>query len=112
MVIDIAPLATTATSIGFGGITGFLIGYAIKKVMKIMLIVLGLLFVAVIALEYQKLISVNWNKIQTGLSSALGNVTNGQIPGTQENIAATMTNIGIPLTGSLTAGFVLGFLRG
>jgi uncharacterized membrane protein (Fun14 family) len=112
MVIDIAPLATTATSIGFGGITGFLIGYAIKKVMKIMLIVLGLLFVAVIALEYQKLISVNWNKIQTGLSGALGNVTNGQIPGSHENIAATMSNIGIPLTGSLTAGFVLGFLRG
>jgi uncharacterized membrane protein (Fun14 family) len=113
MVIDIAPLATTATSIGFGGITGFLIGYAIKKVMKIMLIVLGLLIVAVIALEYQKLISVNWNnKIQTGLFGALGNVTNGQIPGTHEKIATTMSNIGIPLTGSLTAGFVLGFLRG
>src|SRR5215831_6212274 len=112
MVIDISPLATTATSVGFGGITGFLIGYAIKKVMKIMLIVLGLLFVAVLSLEYQKLVSVNWNKIQTGMTNALGNVTNGQIPGTHENIASTMSNIGIPLTGSLTAGFVLGFIRG
>jgi uncharacterized membrane protein (Fun14 family) len=112
MGIDIYPLATTATSIGFGGITGFLIGFAIKKVMKIMLVILGLLFVAVISLEYQKLISVNWNKIQTGLSGALGNVTNGQIPGTHENIASTMSSIGIPLTGSLTAGFVLGFMRG
>ena len=39
MGIDISPLASTATSIGFGGITGFLIGFAIKKVMKIMLVI-------------------------------------------------------------------------
>ena len=113
MGIDISPLASTATSIGFGGITGFLIGYAIRKVMKIMLVIIGLLFVAVISLlwRYQKPISVNWNKIQTGLSGALGNVTNGQIPWTHENIASTMSSIGIPLTCSLTAGFVLGFMR-
>jgi uncharacterized membrane protein (Fun14 family) len=112
MSIDFPSLASTATSVGFGGITGFLIGYAIKKVMRIMLVIVGLLFVAVVSLEYQKLITVNWNKIQTELASALGNVTNGQIPGTHENIATAMSNIGIPLTGSLAAGFVLGFMRG
>jgi uncharacterized membrane protein (Fun14 family) len=117
MVVDISSLASTATSVGFGGITGFLIGYAIKKVVRVMLVIVGLVFVAFMFLEYQKIITVNWNKIQSGTMAALGNATSGQllahsgIPGT-DHIASTMTNFGIPLSGSLTAGLVLGFMRG
>jgi len=117
MVVDIGSFASTATSVGFGGITGFLIGYAIKKVVRVMLVIVGLVFVAFMFLEYQKIITVNWNTIQAGTIAALGNATSGQllarsgIPGT-DHIASTMTNFGIPLTGSLTAGLVLGFMRG
>jgi uncharacterized membrane protein (Fun14 family) len=117
MVVDISSLTSTATSAGLGGITGFLIGYAIKKVVKILLVIVGLVFVAFMFLEYQKIISVNWNKIQTTTIAALGNVTSGQllassgIPWTN-HITSSMTSFGIPLTGSLTAGLLLGFLRG
>ena len=117
MVVDISSLTSTATSAGLGGISGFLIGYAIKKVVRILLVIVGLVFVAFVFLEYQKLISVNWNKIQTTTISALGNITSGQllansgIPGTN-HLATSMTSFGIPLTGSLTAGLLLGFLRG
>ena len=45
-------LASLVTSIGFGRVAGFLIGYALKKVMKIMLIIVGLIFVGFIYLEY------------------------------------------------------------
>ena len=117
MVIDISSLTSTATSVGFGGISGFLIGYAIKKVVKVMLVLVGLVFVAFMFLQYQKLITVNWSKIQNASMTALGNATSGQllertgIPGT-DHLPSTMANFGIPLTGSLTAGLVLGFMRG
>ena len=117
MVVDIGSLASTATSVGFGGITGFLIGYAIKKVVKVILVIVGLVFVAFVFLEYQKLITVNWNKIQASTIAAFGNATSGQllarsgIPGT-DHIASSMSSFGIPLTGSLTAGLILGFIRG
>jgi uncharacterized membrane protein (Fun14 family) len=117
MAVDFGPIASTATSVGFGGITGFLIGYAIKKVVKVILVIVGLVFVSFVFLEYQKIITVNWNKIQTSAIEAIGNATSGQvmqgggIPGA-EHITTTMNNFGIPITGSLTAGFVLGFMRG
>jgi uncharacterized membrane protein (Fun14 family) len=117
MVVDIGSLASTATSAGFGGITGFLIGYAIKKVVKVILVIVGLVFVAFVFLEYQKLITVNWTKIQASTIAAFGNVTSDQllarsgIPGT-DHIASSMSSFGIPLTGSLTAGLILGFIRG
>ncbi len=116
-MVDISSLTSTATSAGFGGITGFLIGYAIKKVVRILLVIVGLVFIAFVFLEYQKILTVDWNKIQATTMAALGNVMSGQflansgIPGT-EHITSTMTNFGIPLTGSLTAGLLLGFLRG
>ena len=112
MSIDLSSIASTATSVGFGGITGFLIGFAVKKVMKIILVVVRLIFVAFVSLEYQKIITVNWNKIQTGVTEALGNVTADRVPGSTDHISTTLSNFGIPLTGSLTAGFVIGFTRG
>ena len=49
MFVDFSSLATSigmgglATSIGIGGFLGFLMGYAIKKIFKIIIIVSGLL---------------------------------------------------------------------
>ena len=54
-------------------------GYAIKKVVKVILVIVGLVFVAFVFLEYQKLITVNWNKIQTSTIAAFGNATSDQL---------------------------------
>jgi uncharacterized membrane protein (Fun14 family) len=49
MFLDLSSLATSigigglATSVGIGGFLGFLMGYAIKKILKIIIIVAGLL---------------------------------------------------------------------
>jgi len=47
--------------------------------------------------------------------TALGNVTSGHvsnyIPG-GDYLSSAMINFGIPLTGGLTAGFILGFMKG
>jgi uncharacterized membrane protein (Fun14 family) len=45
---NLTPLLST---IGFGGIIGFLIGFTLKKVMKILAIVAGVFFVALLYLQ-------------------------------------------------------------
>jgi uncharacterized membrane protein (Fun14 family) len=49
---NFSPLLTTA---GFSGLTGFLIGYAIKQVMKILAVGAGIFFAALMYLESQNI---------------------------------------------------------
>jgi uncharacterized membrane protein (Fun14 family) len=96
--------------IGGGFFGGLLLGYAIKKVVKLIAVVAGL-FVAVLAyLQYQQIASVNWDKVEgtiTGLTNARTNTF------TDYNIETlTTTNSGFPLTGSMSVGIAIGFMKG
>jgi hypothetical protein len=42
----------------------------------------------------------------------MGNVSSSNIPGTEQSISSVMAAFGIPLVGSLAAGFILGFIKG
>jgi uncharacterized membrane protein (Fun14 family) len=109
-----ADLGLIGTSIGFGGVAGFLIGYAIKKAIKIMMILIGLFFAALAYLNYQGIVTINWDKLgvtTSGLSGGLQNAT-GHITGVSGQVVPTLTNFGIPFTGSFGAAFVLGFMKG
>lgn len=107
-------LGYIASSVGFGGIAGFLIGYAIKKVVKITLILIGLFIAALAYLGYQGIISINWDRLVSGASNATGGVGNatGQVTGAGDQFANTLVNIGIPFTGTFAAAFVFGFMKG
>ena len=111
--MSIDPISIGA-SIGFGGIAGFLIGYAIKKVMKIMLVIIGLFFAALAYLSSQGIISINWDKLSGASTGALTGVQNatGTIPSAADQTFSALANIGIPLTGSFAAAFVFGFMKG
>jgi uncharacterized membrane protein (Fun14 family) len=113
----VEPLASIAATIGGGFFGGMLIGYAIKKIIKIAAIIVGLFFAGLTYLQYQQIVAINWDKI-SGVSentvSTLANATTG-IPGFNigHNTAAlAITNFGIPLTGSLSMGFAIGFMKG
>jgi uncharacterized membrane protein (Fun14 family) len=54
---DVLPLIST---VGGGFLAGALAGYALKKVMKIAAIIVGLFIAALGYLEYQRIISVDW----------------------------------------------------
>jgi uncharacterized membrane protein (Fun14 family) len=47
-----------------GGVTGFAIGYALKKLIKIAIIGLGLILALIAYLEYRRWISANWDVVQ------------------------------------------------
>ena len=114
-VTNYSPLLT---SVGVGGVAGFLIGFAIKKVFKILAIVAGVFFAVLIYLEQQGMVNINWDKINGAYHGVLSTVTDtianstAGIEGNHtESILPTITNLGIPLTGSMAAGFAVGFLR-
>jgi uncharacterized membrane protein (Fun14 family) len=130
---NIMPFVST---IGFGGIVGFLVGFALKRIMKILAVIAGVFFAALLYLESQHIVNVNWDKIQTISNSVLStiatttsNVTStggggaGPIQSILGNnstaaasailpITSTMANLGIPFTGSTAIGLALGFLKG
>ena len=59
-ITDLMPLAGT---IGGGFFVGLLAGYAVKKIIKIGAVIVGLFIAALAYLEYQRIIDVNWVKI-------------------------------------------------
>src|ERR671915_1241474 len=112
-----------ASSLGGGFFVGILIGYALKKIIKIVAIIVGLFLVGLAYLQYHHIANINWNKLQQVSESAITTLSNAiimqiqGISGGDGHAAATtsslaMTSFGIPLTGSISAGFTLGFLTG
>lgn len=101
-------------SVGFGGVAGFLIGYAIKKVMKLMLVIIGLFFAALGYLWQQQIITIHWDRFTASSESTLQGIQNatGTIPSAADQTFSALANIGIPLTGSFAAAFVFGFMKG
>ena len=104
---------------------GILVGYALKKVIKIVAVIVGLFLAGLAYLQYHQIANINWNKLQTLSEGAITTLSNAitQISGISGNnssevhAAATvsslaMTSFGIPLTGSMSAGFTLGFIKG
>ncbi len=97
---------------------GFLVGYAVKKVFKIIIVLAGLSIAALSYLQVQGIIAVNWDKLDhaaRGTLTGFGNAT-AQFPAVDpalgDQIFTAMSNSGIPLTGGLAAGFAFGFSRG
>jgi uncharacterized membrane protein (Fun14 family) len=69
---------SAAATLGVGFLVGILIGYALKKVIKIAAVIVGLFFAGLAYLQYHQIASINWNKLQQvseGALTALANVT-------------------------------------
>jgi uncharacterized membrane protein (Fun14 family) len=123
MFIDFSSLATSigigglATSIGIGGFLGFLMGYAIKKIVKIIIIVAGLLVGILYYFQYNGLIALNWAKAEETIRNLMTNFNGFNLntpffPGISDQILDAISNSGIPLTGGFAAGFVFGLSKG
>ena len=106
LLSNIIPLAGS-------GLVGYAIGFALKKILKWMLIIVGFLagmfFVGVQLLQKHGYVStVNWDK--------LGNDTSTQIQHLAANIDVANAHslfhtLGIPVSGGLALGFLARFVR-
>jgi uncharacterized membrane protein (Fun14 family) len=113
-----------AATMGGGFFIGILIGYALKKVIKLVAVIVGLFLAGLAYLQHHQIANINWNKLQQiseGTITTFSNVIIMQIPGISSGSGAdshaaaasvAMTSFGIPLTGSMSAGFAIGFIKG
>ena len=70
----------------------------------------GLFIAGSAYLQSQQLASFNWDKIE-GTITTLANTTTNTFDNHSIETLAT-TNVGIPLTGGMSAGSVIGFMKG
>ncbi len=116
--MNIENISSFGATIGGGFFVGILIGYALKKVVKIVAIVVGLFFAGLAFLQYQQIVNIDWNKLQPVSQNVAMTVLNAtkyipgftDVSGHTRNL--TTSDFGIPLTGSMAVGFTLGFVRG
>ena len=113
--MSIESFGPAAATLGGGFFVGILIGYALKKVIKIVAVIVGLFLAGLAYLQYQQIANINWSKLQTVAEDAITTLSNitMQIPGINSSsdvhAAATsssllsMTSFGIPLTGNVSS---------
>ena len=108
--MDIENLGNIATSLISGTVVGILIGYAVKKVIRIGLVILGTFFAALTYLQFQGLLTVDWDKIEVVSKNTLTTILDSEMTGNAGN--SVLTNLGLPLTGGMAMGFAFGFMKG
>jgi uncharacterized membrane protein (Fun14 family) len=62
--MDMGNLSSISATIGGAFFAGILIGYALKKVVKVVAVVVGLFFAGLAYLQYQQIIDIKWAKLQ------------------------------------------------
>ena len=114
-VTDFAPFFG---SVGGGFVGGMLAGFAIKKVIRFAAVIVGLFITGLAYLQYQGIIHVDWSKFQAVSQSGITWVAD-TLTHISNNIGAphaATSDLGlssiIPLTSSVSAGFMLGLARG
>ena len=90
--------------VGVGGIGGFFVGYAVRKVAKIVAVFLGIFLFSLISLAYVGAISVNYDDLTEVLSKLA-------IP---EQAAELLMPIlaNLPFACSFTVAFLIGLKKG
>jgi len=98
-------LTPVVYQLGIGGILGFFVGYAIKKLTKLLAVLAGLFALLLIYLGYQGVISVNYGKLAEAVQGLMGGA--GQALSWLTPIIANL-----PFAGSFMAGMVAGLKIG
>ena len=102
-------LIPAVTSIGGGFFIGIILGYFLKKIIKILMFVAGGIVALLLYLQQQEVISVDVDKMGASSTFIFNSVASSFDKMTQTGDMATL---GIPLVGGLSAGLAIGFVKG
>jgi len=102
-------LYPTITSTVGGFFAGIIVGYFLKKIIKIIMFVAGGVVALLLYLQQEQIISVNIEKLEalstfiiTSFASSLDKITH----------ISDVNSLGVPLVGGLSAGFAIGITKG
>jgi len=100
---DIIP--SMIFQLGLGGLGGFIIGYALKKISKIILVLIGLFIIALVYLGMKGIISINYDALLESISGLLG------MAYTASSLLVQVLAL-VPFAGSFITGFLIGLKLG
>jgi uncharacterized membrane protein (Fun14 family) len=106
MAIDIS-LQQLGLEFGSGAIIGGIIGFAAKKVAKIIAVLVGLELALFKFLESRGILTVDWEQLTAGLVQASQDAATGAPPSWLQTILSTLS-----ISAGFTGGFLIGFKRG
>ncbi len=92
--------------LGGGGVLGFAAGYAVKKLLKLIMIVVGVFVLGLLALEYKGWIKVNYDALAQSIENAITGGTSTAVS-LKSRILAN-----VPFASAFILGFTLGFKIG
>ncbi|MCK4433883.1 hypothetical protein KAU92_00215 [Candidatus Bathyarchaeota archaeon] len=98
-------LMPLAYQLAVGGAGGFIAGYALKKISKLIAILIGFFFLILLYLGYSGIIGINYDKLPEAIRNSLG--LGGQALQWFTGIISLL-----PFAGSFALGFLLGFKLG
>jgi uncharacterized membrane protein (Fun14 family) len=104
--LGMEALTPMVVQLGFGGVTGAAVGYAVKKLLKLVVIFIGIFFLGLIYLEYTGFIEIHYAKFTEAFNQMIERIMGGGL--TLPNIVST----NLPAVGGFAAGFLLGFKKG
>jgi len=91
--------------LGIGGVGGFIVGFALKKLSKLIMILVGLFIIALIYLSTQGIININYEALLRAISNLFGLA--GEVFSWLVHVLSL-----IPFIGSFVVGFLLGLKLG
>ena len=107
--MNFESLIPIATSIGGGFFIGIILGYFLKKIIKILMFVAGGIVALLLYLQQQQVISVDVEKMEASSTFIFNSVASSFDKMTQ---TGDMASLGIPLAGGLSVGFAIGLMKG
>jgi len=91
--------------LGAGGIAGFVVGYALKKLAKIVAFILGLFFIVLLYLGFTGIINVNYGKLIEAIEGFMRSVV-----GASSWITTVIAVL--PFAATFAVGFAVGLKVG
>lgn len=91
--------------LGIGGIGGFIIGFALKKLSKLVLFLIGIFILALVYLSTQGIINISYGALWDSLSSLVG------AAGSAFSWLVGVISL-LPFAGSFVVGFLIGLKLG
>jgi len=97
--------------LGTGAVIGGLIGFAAKKVAKIIAVLVGVQLALFKFLESREILIVDWERLSAGLINASTAATDAATANQPPGLLTSLLSV-IPVSAGFTGGFLLGFKRG
>jgi len=107
--LDGFGLQQLGLEVGGGAMIGGIIGFAAKKVAKIIAVIIGLELALFKFLETRGVLDVDWDAISGGAENATQSAT--EAGGDGASLASSLLSA-VPVSAGFSAGFLVGFKKG